>query len=1058
MLGRSVSARVLGVACALGLLTGFARQARAQERLCDPSFEDCRSPLIDLIRNETVEIDVAFWFMEDQRYMSEIVKRWQAGVPVRLLVDPRATTSGYPNNGPVLQAFQDAGIPMRKRTSSGILHWKMMLFAGQGTVQFSGANYSPDAFVPTDPYVNYVDEAIYFSNDPSVVNSFMTKYDDLWLDTTKYADYANITVPPARVYPVFTKDPALNFPETEDYSNRATGRYGKETQKIDAIMYRITDERHTNAIIAAQARGVAIRLISDTFEYRKPSRLWHAYNLDKLWAAGIPIRVRAHAGLNHQKSVILLSLGMVIFGSSNWTSPSGNQQQEHNYFTTKPWILQWFTDQFDRKWNNTNPVGSIETEPFVPLPPDKPVYSKPVNSAIGIPVTLQKLKWYGGPWAHIYDIYFGLDPNPPLVAGNVYLGPSETTSQFQTYALPALLPGTTYYWRIVSKTMAGKTAVGAVWSFTTAGTPPTPPPPPEGATTIVIWAGDVRPTALTGLWQFTTDPTAAGGQALLNPDKGKATISPPLAAPLNYFEVSFDAVAGVPYHLWIRLRASNNSLSNDSVTAQFSDSLDVFSTPVYQVGSSSGAGVILHDGSAGTLSGWGWADNGFGTMGPDIYFATTGLHTLRIQQRADGAVIDQIVLSPDTWIRSAPGASKNDSTWLPSTISGSAPPARTILDPWQTATVGTVGISGVASLDTASGTYTMYAGGGDIWGASDGMLFTYEPLTGDGSIVARVAGVQNTNALARGGVMFRESLAPDAANAFMFYSAGKTTAMQRRLLQGGVTIATSGGSNLLAPQWLRLDRIGNTFAAFQSRDGLTWSFVASDTVPMADTVYVGLAATSLSALKTAMVTVDNVAVGSGTPAAPAAPPVVPPLPDGWAHADIGFVGYTGDARYAGGSFTLNGAGADIGGTADGFQYAFTALAGDGAIVARVASQQNTSSTAKAGVMLRTSTAPDSANALMAVTPGRGSTFQTRSMDGGGTAASAGPVVKAPYWVKLERLGAAVNAYVSVDGTAWTLVGTGACATGPIDAGLAVTSHVTTATSAAVFDNVTVTPY
>src|SRR3954466_8823664 len=37
-----------------------ALPARAAERLCDPSFEDCRSPLIDLIRAEQVGIDVGF--------------------------------------------------------------------------------------------------------------------------------------------------------------------------------------------------------------------------------------------------------------------------------------------------------------------------------------------------------------------------------------------------------------------------------------------------------------------------------------------------------------------------------------------------------------------------------------------------------------------------------------------------------------------------------------------------------------------------------------------------------------------------------------------------------------------------------------------------------------------------------------------------------------------------------------------------------------------------------------------------------------------------------------
>src|SRR4051794_37993528 len=116
---------------ALMLLTTLAPRAQASERLCDASFEDCRAPLIALIRGENAGLDVAFWFMQDAHYQTEIVKRWQAGVPVRVLVDPKANPS-YPGNEDVLNALAAAGIPMRMRKASapGILHWKMMLFVG----------------------------------------------------------------------------------------------------------------------------------------------------------------------------------------------------------------------------------------------------------------------------------------------------------------------------------------------------------------------------------------------------------------------------------------------------------------------------------------------------------------------------------------------------------------------------------------------------------------------------------------------------------------------------------------------------------------------------------------------------------------------------------------------------------------------------------------------------------------------------------------------------------------------------------------------------------------
>ena len=81
-------------------------------------------------------------------------------------------------------------------------------------------------------------------------------------------------------------------------------------------------------------------------------------------------------------------------------------------------------------------------------------------------------------WAHNYDIYFGTTPNPPLLEANRHLGPSLYTGDDRTYALPVLQPGTTYYWKIVSKTMAYVPAQGLIWSFTTAGSPPPVDPPP----------------------------------------------------------------------------------------------------------------------------------------------------------------------------------------------------------------------------------------------------------------------------------------------------------------------------------------------------------------------------------------------------------------------------------------------------------------------------------------------------------------------------------------------------------------------------------------------------
>jgi hypothetical protein len=83
----------------------------------------------------------------------------------------------------------------------------------------------------------------------------------------------------------------------------------------------------------------------------------------------------------------------------------------------------------------------------------------------GQPVTPAsvRLSWKPGYFAHKADIYFGTTPYSPLVARDIAVTPNTTGY----YTLPTLAAGRTYYWRIVSKTMANKTKSGPIWSFGT---------------------------------------------------------------------------------------------------------------------------------------------------------------------------------------------------------------------------------------------------------------------------------------------------------------------------------------------------------------------------------------------------------------------------------------------------------------------------------------------------------------------------------------------------------------------------------------------------------------
>src|SRR5882724_1140306 len=408
--------------CLLGSLF-LVPSSRAAERLCDVSFEDCRAPLLALINNETIAIDTAFWFSDDPRFPDALIKAQQRGVKVRVLMDTRSEDN-HPQNTSILQTMVNAGLPMRNRIQSGILHWKMMMFASQGTVEFSGANFTGSELVPVIPYVNYSDEAIYFSDDPAVVNSFKSKFDDWWTDTVNYRDYNPVPIspPPTRAWgPAIPINPELNFLPTavssQGYGNKVMAAINAEKLKLDVDMYRITNQPISDTTIKAFNRGVAIRMIVDSSEYRNPARFWVSYNVDRLFMAGIPIKITNHMGQNHEKSLLFYGQPaptgqplkkMAVLGSSNWTSPSFNSQQEHNYFnTSKPWFFNWFVNQFERRWNSPS-----EYKPFVPLGLGSPANKTPANGAVAQPLSVT-LTWEGGPWGQKYDVYFGTNSNPP---------------------------------------------------------------------------------------------------------------------------------------------------------------------------------------------------------------------------------------------------------------------------------------------------------------------------------------------------------------------------------------------------------------------------------------------------------------------------------------------------------------------------------------------------------------------------------------------------------------------------------------------------------------------
>lgn len=174
--------------------------------------------------------------------------------------------------------------------------------------------------------------------------------------------------------------------------------------------------------------------------------------------------------------------------------------------------------------------------------------------------------------------------------------------------------------------------------------------------------------------------------------------------------------------------------------------------------------------------------------------------------------------------------------------------------------------------------------------------------------------------------------------------------------------------------------------------------------------------------------------------------------------DVGSVGVKGSSSLSGSTYTIKGSGVDIWHTADSFQFDSQALTGDGTITARVVSQTNTDPWAKSGVMFRETLTTGSRFAAMLIPFNNPAILEARiTANANDVGTQTAQIRSAPYWVRLTRAGNVFTGSISPDGAAWTTVGTYTVAmAAQLRVGLAVTSHLNTNLSTAVFDNVSIT--
>ena len=257
---------------------------------------------------------------------------------------------------------------------------------------------------------------------------------------------------------------------------------------------------------------------------------------------------------------------------------------------------------------------------------------------------------------------------------------------------------------------------------------------------------------------------------------------------------------------------------------------------------------------------------------------------------------------------------------------------------WSDGDVGSVGVAGSAAY--ANGIFTVKGSGGGITGTADKMNFAYQSLSGNGSIVARVVSLQGSSAQA--GVMIRETLSPGATDGYTyFWNAYAYSTFEYRATTGA-TAGSQGSVYHALPYWVKVVRSGSTFSAYASPDGVNWTQLgSSQTITMAQSVYIGLAVSSENNSSLATATFDSVSINS---AASPAPVITSASPTAGSVGSQGVISGSGFGATQNGSLvTLNATPAIINSWSDtSISFTIPAGATSGSILVSVAPSMNNS--------------------------------------------------------------------------------------------------------------------
>lgn len=124
------------------------------------------------------------------------------------------------------------------------------------------------------------------------------------------------------------------------------GFIGRAARQLDVCVFTISDDRITDALLAAHRRGVHLRLLTDNDKLHDKGS-----DIQQLHAAGINVHIDRTDNHMHHKFAVA-DERTVLTGSYNWTRSAAEYNQENFLITDDPGLVQRYAQEFQRLWSS----------------------------------------------------------------------------------------------------------------------------------------------------------------------------------------------------------------------------------------------------------------------------------------------------------------------------------------------------------------------------------------------------------------------------------------------------------------------------------------------------------------------------------------------------------------------------------------------------------------------------------------------------------------------------------------------------------------------------------